>query len=419
MHDFQQTGATASPERPLSLPTPVPDKTTGNLQRQRGGRGAADASERSVREGGTVKFGPFVLTTYAQLAAAGRFAVAQMQEDLAVVAPYSGVRREAEEWIAALELWQPYLVQQGEQALTLGAAALAQAFIDDGAKIREEIGEAKRVVVLRELRGAQAAAEAAAATAERLLPPLADRLRAAYRSGKESRIREVADLIGTVTDVGWGLHELSREVMKTLAELADFELGAVSKLTKALDKLNKGLAAFNLAMIILDPERKATQIEDGMRQLSDATGAFTALGTLLGLEPHIGLIANVYLVPMTRAILALLSRLVDQLHEVNKEWVELSGELMYPGAEPGDQEMFTFMVAVMQAASVEELPRIPQIARKYLVDHRDEIEAGAKEEVPTTGWWFWRRLDTREAIDWIFRRRRKLWAMLYGSTTVP
>jgi hypothetical protein len=404
----QPDGQNGISELPQRAPTASPDRLPGNQQLQRIARDGA----------ATVTFGPFVLTTHAQLAAASHLAVTQLRLDLEDLGAYAPARTRAEEWITTLEWWQPYLVQQGDQPLTPAAAATARKYLDEVTEIRREIAAARKAALLRELRYAAAEARASAAAAEKLQPALADWLRAAYRSGKESRIRETADLIGTVTDLGMGMHLLSRRIAEGLAESAGVQLVRVSELAEALGKLNEGLAAVNLALIVFDSERKATELEEGMREIGGATGAFTALSTLLDLAPHIGLYANLYLVPMTKAIWAQLSHLVEQLHDANKEWVEVSGELMYPGVEPGPQEMSPFMVAVMRAAAVEDVPPIPQPVKKYFVEHREAIEAGAKGEVPTTGW-FLRRLDMREAAEWIFHHRRELWAMFYGSTTVP
>jgi hypothetical protein len=56
---------------------------------------------------------------------------------------------------------------------------------------------------------------------------------------------------------------------------------------------------------------------------------------------------------------------------------------------------------------------------EYLVEHREALEAGAGEAVPTEGWWFWRDLRSDRARNWIFRNRDRVWAMFYGNRTVP
>ena len=281
--------------------------------------------------------------------------------------------------------------------------------------------------VRRGLERARAEAVAAAKQSELLRGKLDDAMRAAYRTGKESRIREVAEEIGTALDIGMGLHELARRISESLTELHGIELAPVSELTEALSDFNKGLAAFNLMLTLTDTERKSTAAEEGMRQINSAAGAFAALSTLAGLPAHIGLYANLYLVPLTKAIMAQLSRVVESLHARNVESEEaLGGPLLYPGAEPGGQEMFEFMVAVMHAARADQLPPMPDAVKEYLLEHREQIEAGTRlspevegEEIPTTGGWFWRELDTPRALEWLLAHRQLVWAMFYGSMQPP
>lgn len=407
-------------------------------QRAPGGAGAsptpAQAPEPSgpavpAEEVAPISFtlGPFEVTieTYTQLAALGRLGIMQLRTDLEGVEASSPVHAQANEWIEEVTTWLPYLESQGGKRLSAWANAQASRYLEDWWAITGEIGEAKRVQARQALWRAEAEAEAAAAQAETLRPKLDDVLRAAYRTGEESRIREAADVIGTALDIGMGLHELAREIAEVAAEARGIELAPVGRLTEGLSKFNKGLAAFNLFLIVTDREQKATAVEQGMHQINGAAGAFAALATLGGLPAHVGLYANLYLVPMTKAIMAQVSRLVESLHEVNREAVEALGDLMYPGAEPGGQEMFDFMVAVMHAEAAHQLPRMPASVQEYLLDHREQLEAGAREghkeaeELPTSGWWFWRDLDTPGALEWVFEHRRSVWAMFYGSMKVP
>src|SRR5262249_9555832 len=133
---------------------------------------------------------------------------------------------------------------------------------------------------------------------------------------------------------------------------------------------------------------------------------------------------RLYRVPMTKAIMAMLSRLIDQLHEENKDWVALTGEFGREGAEPGSRKLnanvlLRFMATVMRADSAEDLPAVTPAIAEYFIDHREALDAGALEEMPTKGWWWWRSLDTRKGREWLFQNRGRIWAMLYGSMEVP
>lgn len=378
---------------------------------------AAEAARAVNARAFTALWPSFSITTYAQLEVAIRFGIGQLQSDLEGVDENAYVRKNANEWIEHVNSWQTYLEGKGDQPLLKFVVDIARGFYDDFIKIRREIKEEKKAAAVQEMRRAQAKAKEAAAQMEKMRPALDDRLRDAYRAGDESMIREVADIIGTTTDIGMGMHELSRKIAETIAEAAKVELSPVSGLTEILDNFNKGLAVVNLALVITDTKERATELEEGMHAINKAAGTFTALSTLGGLAPHIGLYANLYLMPMVKAIMAQIEHLVDQLHEKNKDWVELSGELMHTEAEPGGEEMFTFMVDIMNANRIEEIPKaIPKGVNDYILENREKLEVGAKSEVPTK---FWRRLDVKETIDWIYGHRHEIWAMLYGSWRVP
>jgi hypothetical protein len=90
--------------------------------------------------------------------------------------------------------------------------------------------------------------------------------------------------------------------------------------------------------------------------------------------------------------------------------------------EPGGRPMFDFMLKVRGAASAEDVPTpIPPMVAKYMASEYDSISAAATSEsesddMPTTGMWFWRKVDQSKAGQWVFDHRTDLWAIFYGST---
>lgn len=366
-----------------------------------------------------VPFGVFGnLTTYAQLAAAARFAIGQIQASLREAPPGDPVHDRAAEFIEGLRAWLPFLEQQGETDLTPAAAAQARLWLEEGIAVQEAIVEARRAAIQREMNRVAARARTAAQRVEQLRPHLNNCLRAAYRSGDTSAISSVAGIIGSALDIGMGLHELARESAAAVASLRGVDLPAVGRYVTALDRLNRGLAAFNLAFSLTQTEA-TTQMEEAMRQLTVAVGAFSSLATLAGLPAHMGLYANLYLVPLTNAIMAGISRLVGLLQQENDIWVAVFGEPARYAVEPGGRPMWQFMVSVMRARSVDGIPQISSEVEEYLVEHRAALEAGLGEQAPTEGWWFWRSLNTERARRWIFNNRDLMWAMFYGNRVVP
>jgi hypothetical protein len=399
-------------------------RTAGNaavrtmLQRDDTASPAAQPAAAQPSTDTSVDFGWFTANTFTDVANGGRVLVGGLESEMKDLGSFAA-RERAEEWIAWIQFWEPYLDKQGSAPLTPEAAAKARGYIKDYISIREAITAESDSRVRDELRRARQRAEDAAAEAQKMKPKLDDALRDAFRSGEESLIEKAADVSGTALDIGVAFNELSRKISEEIGKVHELgELAPISKFTEALDGLNKGLAVINLAFA-LTGEKKTTELEEGARWIGVATTAFASLVTLAALPAHMALYADLYLVPMTKAIIAQLGHVTELLHEENKDWVEFSGEPMYPGAEPGGEEMFKFMVNVMHAAGPEGVPSLPKEVQSFLLEHREALEAGAKEEVPTTGRWFWRDIDTKEAAEWVYYHRDRLWAMFYGSMKVP
>jgi hypothetical protein len=186
-----------------------------------------------------------------------------------------------------------------------------------------------------------------------------------------------------------------------------------------LGTVNRILAAGNLIYSIANMEAP-TELGAALNQVNVLAGAFSAGTTLLSLSAHIGLYANLYLVPLVQIITTRLSAILDHhLHELNI----VSAATGFPvemSNEPGGWPMFNFIYAVMNASDSSGVPTpVPDQVESYMLSSREQLQAGTQEEMPTTGWWFWRDLDTGRIQEWVFQHRQRIWAMLYGSMPVP
>jgi hypothetical protein len=112
------------------------------------------------------------------------------------------------------------------------------------------------------------------------------------------------------------------------------------------------------------------------------------------------------------------TRLTEHLHEENLAWTEAFGRPANFAVEPAGEAMWDFMVAVMRAGSVGDMSEIPGQVRDFLVEHRDRLEAGAKEEVPTSGGGSGGSSTPRGRVSGS-PASPSLWAMFYGSMRVP
>lgn len=387
----------------------------------------------------TVDLGWFKATTNLQLAAAGRIAVREMRLAMEDLEAGSEAWGRADEWVQTVNEWLPYLDAKASEPIESTMATLATRMLEEYGQIRNAIREEKLAVLREAWRRAERAAEEAAETAEALQPKLDDALRAAFRKGGTSTVKEAVSTVKSAISIGRNLRSLAYGISQDLLKLTPpsgtqmyirwpFDLTkpikvtivSVSKYTDMLTKLNQGLAAISLALTIADRSKRATEIEQGMKDLNDVVGISSDVGTLVGgLPPHMSLMMTLYIKPALKVITAQLARLVEDLSEINRISVAVTGQLMYPGAEPGGQEMFDFMLAVMRADTESQVPKIRGHVEEYLYEHRDKLGAGAEESVPTSGWWLWEDLDTDRARHWLFKHRRRVWAMFYGSMEVP
>ena len=145
----------------------------------------------------------------------------------------------------------------------------------------------------------------------------------------------------------------------------------------------------------------------------------------LGVATGIGIILNLYITPATDACLTALEGLEDVARKVNRDLMK-SGILdkvnwdLEPG-KPNGKALYLFMLGVRGASGPDGVPQpVPSSVADFFVDNQEDLEAGSgvkseKDEIPTTGAWFWKDVDQAKIAKWVFAHRDDLWAMFYGS----
>lgn len=377
--------------------------------------------------------------TNEQVAAVARLAIASLQEDLGDVES-AAVKTQVTEWIATVKGVLPYFDRHASEKIAPSLVALINKQYDELLQVREAVHQDKLIQIKESLWREHDAAVKAAEEAEALQPALDDALRAAYRKGSSSTVKEAVSTVKSAISVGRNIRSLAADITRDIMGLPiasgtkiyvdhwTSQIGRpkitiinVGKYTETLGKLGRGLSALNVALTIADRSKKATQAEQGMKDLSDAVTIGTDLisATPLVVPPHFSLYSTLYLKPALKVIGQQIGVLVENLSDINRTAVEVTGDLMYPNAEPGGQEMFDLMVKVMHAGDESGFPALPSGVQEYLFDHREKLGTGAESEVPTEGSWFWKDLDGPAARRWLFTNRQRVWAMFYGSMKVP
>lgn len=355
------------------------------------------------------------LTSCQQIAAAVMYAEATVEDDIKGMNLDAGTTTRANELIDEAKTWIEYLQHQGSAHINASYAGSIRAFLAEVGVLRKDLAWRKGEPARTEMRRAQRQAEELERRVKDMQPHIDETMRMAFKADDDDVLGQLSDVTGTALDIGMGLRELSRQMSESMAHLVGTELPGVSKFTEGLAKANKGLAAIAVAMT-LTQEKATTELEDGAREIGAAASIFAALSTLAELPAHIGLYANLYLVPLTKVWVAMIGRLAEYAHEENRSWVELKGEPLNFAVESGGKPMWDYMVSVMKAT--KDVPSMPDEVKDYFLEHRKQLAAGAHESLPVEGW-IWRDLDPARASEWMSRHRKQVWAMLYGSMHVP
>lgn len=426
------------PTRPGPSSTTKAPSTTTN---------APPSAQNAPPATGPVKFPWGEAKTLGELALSLRHAAEQMDaeiDDLANTDEFKDLELwgQGDAWSHDAKGWSYWLERSGGDRL-IQEPVLTPANLSVGtyAKILGEVWEHKADVLRQAHRDAEFAAEEAAKQAESLADQYDDAWRLAFRSGSTSNIRKVFDNIKMTLSLARNLHTISSGFAKEVMALADLpvprdvsvlhvpwdprrpirlEVVNVNKYVNVARSLGRGLAAINIGLTLYGRgEKKPTEAEQGVKDIQDTLSLVSDIGSFLALPPQVSLITTAYIKPALKVIAKELAVLINDLHGQNQVAVEVTGDLMYPNAEPGGEEMWEFMKKVMRASSKSDIPALEGSVETFFYKHKDKIEAGTDWALPVSGWWLWEDLDLDYMDSYLYNHRKRIWALLYGSMKVP
>ena len=361
------------------------------------------------------------VATYTDAAQNYRIGSIWMQQDIEGMDPDSAIVKRAQELIEQSRNLAEWHIGAGDKAIDEIWVEGVRDGLDEIRQMRRDIKWAKDAPKREAIAKAAAEAERVAAEYKRLEPKLLDAARAAFRADDDS-LKGLADFLdkyGTQLDIGLGIFEMSRDISGALMKAKGLDLPPIGKFADALGKLNKGISAINLALSMRGEAGK-TELDKGINGIGFAAGAFSALGTLAGVSAHIGMYANLYLVPLTKACLEGVAKLGELMHEQNKTWVEAFGAPGNYYVEPGGEPMWRYMTSVMKATGSETVAEPSDEVAAYFYEHRAKLDVGVNaksslSELPIEGFIGFRAVDKPKFKRWIYNNRHAVWAMLYGS----
>ncbi|MCA9922389.1 MAG: hypothetical protein KC421_08450 [Anaerolineales bacterium] len=385
------------------------------LQRQN--ENEAKITAPSVKMAGP--FGDFDINTFSGFYAATRFYPSLLRNLLKEVDEFASVRERCQIWFEESQDLQTYLKTRGDDQLDIKWAEHARGWYADYQTLSEDISAYKQKRVRDAIENARAALDKAYSHLESQRPMLDEAMRNAFLSEDGDVVQSVANVVGNMTDIGLDIQDLSRQMADALADANGTTLPPISKYTNWLKTANKVLASINLIYAAAKIEAP-TEYGTALNGINGVTNAFSSGGTLLGLAPHIGLYANLYLVPLTEIITKQLNQILGKhLHDLNMVASEIDF-VVDCSSEPGGCAVYNFMVPLMHAENSDAMPwPMPEKVQDFFLQWQDNIQTLAGSEIPTTGWWFWKEIDQKKGQDWVYYQRENLWAMFYGSMAVP
>ncbi|WP_163507635.1 hypothetical protein [Fodinicola acaciae] len=204
---------------------------------------------------------------------------------------------------------------------------------------------------------------------------------------------------------------------------ASFKIPEGGKVLPLLNNVNKLIAVYTTVTAAADLVSSKGSVSDKAKSdIKASVSLVSAVGTLIGASASISIALNLHIGPMTDACLNALGKLEDVARKVNRDLIN-RGEYdkVNWDLEQGGRPLFTFMLAVRNASGPDGVPQsVPSQVSSFFLTKRSEIEAGAAggkagDELPTTGRWFWKKVDQSRIRAWVFAHRDNLWASFYGS----
>jgi hypothetical protein len=371
--------------------------------------------------------GPVTVTTFDGLLAASRLLKSQLTTEAAEVPIGEPSRTAADDLVKQEQGWEPFLQSKGSNPLDEAAVNQAtvwyQAFVD----ARQNLEKYKKAKARADMENAAAEADQARATVEDIPDQLADYQRGAFLARDEKLLEKLTNTLGKALQVSSALLEIHEKCMEMVGWLSN-ETSHVDELVEKFGPMaefaHKVVAAYeglSSALTILRGGEGATEVDQATSKASAGLGLAGAAGSLIGMASAYMVYFGA-LISVGQACLKVVGAIIrEHAHEFNKLFIA-EGDLdsVNWNAEPGGREAFNFMVLVMHAGSSAEIPTpVPEAIDKLIVESEEEFKAGTGEEVPTKGFWFWKRTNPDKVKYWLMKNRNSVWAMLYGSISPP
>jgi len=374
--------------------------------------------------------GLFKASTYDGLLALGRVASLQLKDDVKELPDGEPSKEAAEALIKQMQGWEPFLQGKGTQALDQAAVNQAKVWQDAFARARRDVANTKAYRAREHFRQMAADADEASKKAEAVTEKFADYQRTAFLNKDHATLEKITGVTGKALEISavfLGIHEECMRQVGWLSHETTHVDELVEKFGPVAEGAHKLLAAYEAlegALNILHGGEGSTEIDKEISKatsglkVAEAAGSLTAIGaTGAAYVAYFGVILTVG--EKCLEVAGVIIR--EHNHELNKLDIYMRNyDSVDWSVEPGGRETFDFMRKVMRARGALDLPdAMPHKVDELLLESRKEFEEGTGEEVPIKGSWFWKHTDEEKAKYWLFKNRKNVWRLLYGSISPP
>jgi len=407
--------------------------STGIIHRQKdpaGGAAPATAPAPGAgsepAKGASIVLGSFTVSTFDALLAAEKFFAAQLTTDAAEVPKGETSRTAADELVEQAKGWEGLLQSKGNAELDQATVAQARVWYDAFVQASKNLDSYKKAKARKDMEKADADNAAARAANDAIAPSFATAQRACFLGKKHEMLEKITATLGASLQVGTALlevHEKTVEAVTWLTVETSHASEFLEKCTPIVEKAHQVVAAYELlhnSLVAFGGGEGATEMDKTMSKVGAGFGIASAAGSLTGMASAYMVYFGAILMVGQSALRVAGAILREHGHEFNLYLFETDPGAVDWSVEPGGRETYEFMVQVMRAGSSQDIPMpLPKEVDKFVVESREELKEGTGEEVPTSGFWFWRHSDKDKVQYWLMKNRRNVWAMLYGALEPP
>jgi hypothetical protein len=400
------------------------------VQRQVGAAAEATgtSADAPAAAGGSVTMGTFTVTTYDALLAAAKFLTTQLTTAETDVPDGEPSKAAADSLIKQEQDWEPTLQGKGTDPIDQPTVDQATHWYTTYVQAQKDLETYKKGNASTSLKAGDSSVVMAQQGADAMPDQMADAKRGAFVAKRDDILEQITNTLGKallVSSTLLGVHEKCMEMVGWLSDETTRVDDLVEKFGPIAEGAHAAIAAYEAlgaTLTIVGEGEGSTAIDQETSKANAGLTLASAAGSLTGMASAYGFYFSALLSVGQVCIKAVGDMFREDSHRWNVIFLAAGAlDKVDWTAEPGGREAYDFMVTVMHAGSSKDIPTpVPAAMDALLTDRRESFQKGSGgNEVPTEGYWLWRKTDPNKIAFWLIQNRTSVWAMMYGAVDVP